>query len=160
MPTRYGLTANARLELLSEWTTAPPVQKQTFVWEPAHDGQFALTDERISLGAMEFLTGRGFSVGDGAEDNGVPIAKSFEQIDQRTFLIEKIPWKNIEAEFQKLPPPHAGIGTEKRKGELAAMGAAGFGPGRAQAVPVISPATAEGRRDARATLRREFRRGR
>src|SRR5881628_2956071 len=44
-PTQYGLTANAHLELLTEWNTFPAVQKETFVWEPAHDGQGALTDE-------------------------------------------------------------------------------------------------------------------
>jgi hypothetical protein len=53
-PLGYGLSENAHLEVLTEWTAAPPITKETRLIEPVHDGQRALTDERISLGAMQF----------------------------------------------------------------------------------------------------------
>jgi len=104
-PAKYGMTPNAFLEIYTEWTTAPPVEKQTLVVEPAHDGQLALTDERISLGIMKFVPGKAFTLGQ--EQNSVPISSSWEQIENRTFLIEKVPWRKIADEMQKLPPSQA-----------------------------------------------------
>jgi hypothetical protein len=65
-PTQYGLSERANLEVLTEWITAPTPQKAVRVWEPAQDGQRALTDESLSFGSMEFATGQALSVGEPA----------------------------------------------------------------------------------------------
>ena len=52
---------------------------------------------------MEFVTGRAFSIGD--EGNSTPVSKSWERFEgQRSFLVEKIPWKSIAPELANLPP--------------------------------------------------------
>src|SRR5207248_5819156 len=79
-----------------------------------------LTDDRIDLGSMEFVTGKAFGLGDEAAEDAIPTLKSWEQIDGRTFLIEKLPWQQIQAEFQKLPPHQASMTPQKREGVLTA----------------------------------------
>jgi hypothetical protein len=112
-PLEYGLSENAHLEVLTEWIAAPPITKETRIIEPAQDGQRALTDERIILGTMQFLGGRAFSVGDAETAREIPTWKSWEEIpDQgtnRTFLIEKIPWRQVQPELQNLPAPQARV---------------------------------------------------
>ena len=99
-PVAYGLSENAVLTLLTEFTSFPQIAKYSRVWQEAQGGRIAITDERIILGSMEFLKGKAFSV---AGEKSFPVAKSFEQIDQRWFLLEKIPWQEIRSELEKLP---------------------------------------------------------
>src|SRR5688572_4461251 len=92
------------VELMTEWTQAPVPQKEVRVLEPAANGQRALTHERIRIGSAEFLGGRAFGI---AGDYSLPIASSWETIENRVFLLEKIPWRKLAPELQKLPPPQA-----------------------------------------------------
>ena len=108
-PREYGMSDEAVLELLTEWTTLPETRRDAREWLPATVVQRALVDERISLGAMEFVTGKAFAVGTSPE-NGVPVAKTLERFaDNRVCLVEKVPVKWIASEMQKLPKPQAGV---------------------------------------------------
>jgi hypothetical protein len=105
------------VELLTEWTTLPSVQKETQVLEGAAKGQNALTHERIRIaGSMEFLRGQAFTLGEGAP---VDVASSLETIENRTFLLEKIPWKALAPQLKKLPAIDARVGTARANGGLA-----------------------------------------
>lgn len=122
-PTRYGLTENAHLEVLTEWIAAPAPQREMRVVEAAHDGQRALTDEELGFGVMQFGSGRAFAVGDeGTGEAGIAVSKGWEQMrdavgNVRTFLVEKVPWRNVAPEMQKLPPPQAKAGKAEPPGQ-------------------------------------------
>jgi len=109
-PVEWGLTEDAVLEVLTEFTAFPDVYK-----EPS-EAFAGLNNERISFASMEFLTGRAFSLGD--EAHSVLVAKSWDLFEgQRSFLVEKIPWKSIAPELANLPP----VAKEWRKKENAVM---------------------------------------
>jgi hypothetical protein len=96
-PGEWDLTENAVLEILSEFKEFPELRKEA---RPPMDG---VATEHLSFGAMEFVTGRAFALGH--EDNPVAVAKTWEVFEgQRTFLVEKIPWRSIAAELAQLPP--------------------------------------------------------
>ena len=110
-PHEVGLTEAAHVELMTEWVNFPPVQKEQRILEAAKDGQRALTDERIDFGAMRFTAGKAFTIGEEAQTS-TRMAKSWEEVTdetghRRTFLLEKIPWRKMEPEMQKLPPLQA-----------------------------------------------------
>jgi hypothetical protein len=96
-PATWGLTENAVLEVLSEWTAFPELRKEPR--DPISD----VSNEHISFASMEFVTGKAFSLGE--EANSVLVAKTWELFEgNRSFLCEKIPWKSIAPELAKLPP--------------------------------------------------------
>ena len=103
-PSIFGLNEDAHVEVMTEWTDLPPVAKESRTLEPAAGGQRALTHERINLGAMEFIGGHAFDVEGTAS---VPVASSLESIENRNFLLEKIPWRKLSPENDKLPAPQA-----------------------------------------------------
>ncbi|HMJ65692.1 MAG TPA: fibronectin type III domain-containing protein, partial [Candidatus Binatia bacterium] len=116
-PRDYGMTDAAVLELLTEWTTLPAVRRRAREWTPATAVQSALIDERIAVGAMEFVTGKAFSIG--SPDNGVAVAKTLETFEgNRVCLVEKVPVKLIRPELQKLPKPQAAV-RQNRGGQMA-----------------------------------------
>jgi hypothetical protein len=96
-PSQWGLTENAVLEVLTEFTTFPDLRKEPR--EPLN----GVEGEHLSFASMEFVTGRAFSIGD--EANSVLVHKKMELFEgQRWFLIEKMPWKAVAPELAKLPP--------------------------------------------------------
>ena len=105
-PSDWNLTENAVLEVLSEFTTFPELRKEARL--PIN----GVATEHLSFGAMEFVTGRAFaSLGRDAlpvwKDPlaSVPMAKTWEVFaGQRSFLVEKIPWRAIAADLAQLPP--------------------------------------------------------
>lgn len=116
-PEEYGFTDAAVLEVLTEWTTLPETRRTAREWARGNGQHAALVDERISLGAMEFVTGKAFAVG--AENGGgVPVAKTLERFaGNRWCLVEKVPFKWIEPELQKLARPQAA--NERRRNQVA-----------------------------------------
>jgi hypothetical protein len=105
-PSAFGLNEDAHVELMTEWIEVPVVSKVPRTLEPAARGQRALTHERVSFASMEFVGGHAFSV---AGEPTISVASSLESIDNRTFLLEKIPWRKFAAENQKLPERQAAI---------------------------------------------------
>jgi hypothetical protein len=143
-PLEWGLTEDAVLEILTEFTTYPEVHKQpseaigdvpneqiSFASAPAEAGgptQGASPEGPLPLGegqgegdfsvqpgappegvSLEFITGRAFSLDDDAESHSILVAKTWDKFEaDRTFLCEKIPWKQLAPELAKLPPVAAG----------------------------------------------------
>jgi hypothetical protein len=96
-PSEWGLTENAVLEVLTEFTEFPALRKE------ANEPVNGLAGERLSFASMDFLSGRAFSIG--AEESGVIVQKRMEQFEgQRWFLVEKVPFKAIAPELAGLPP--------------------------------------------------------
>ena len=88
---------------------------------------------------MQFLTGHAFDLDAGGGQNSVPISKSWEQIDGRTFIIEKIPWPQIAPAFQKLPPPQAGLKKRDDKSILLAQKGRPIPPRKTSPARTIKP---------------------
>ena len=87
-PSEWGLTEDAVLEVLTEFTTVPAVRVEN---REAVDGVSA---QHVSFESMEFVSGRAFSIGN--EANATAVSKSWEIFEgQRAFVVEKIPWKFI-----------------------------------------------------------------
>jgi RHS repeat-associated protein len=96
-PSEWGLTEEAVLEVLTEFTTVPAVRVEN---REAVDG---ISSQHVSFESMEFVSGRAFSIGN--EANATAVSKSWEIFEgQRSFVVEKIPWKAIASELAKLPP--------------------------------------------------------
>ena len=107
-PLEWGLTEDAVLEVLTEFTEYPEIYQRR--------AENSARVETLSFASMEFLTGRAFSLGD--EAHSVLVAKSWDLFEgQRSFLCEKIPWKSIAPELAKLPP----VAKDWRKKENAVM---------------------------------------
>ncbi len=66
---------------------------------------------------MQFTTGKAFNLGDELQ-TGILIAKSWEEISGRRFIVEKVPWTKITPEFQKLPPHHINANYRARSPRL------------------------------------------
>jgi hypothetical protein len=116
-PAEYGFTDAAVLEVLTEWTTLPEMRRTAREWAKGNARHAALVDERISVGAMEFVTGKAFAVGE-ENGNGVPVAKTLERFaGNRWCLVEKVPFKWVEPELRKLPRPQAANG--RRRNQVA-----------------------------------------
>src|SRR5258705_11966601 len=129
-PTEWGLSEDAILEVMSEFTFFPEVRKETR--EPIA----GMPNEHISFGSMDFVTGRAFSLGD--EQNSVVLAKTWETfVGPRTVLVEKIPWKWIAPELAKLPA----VAKDWRKKNDAVVVARNERrlPARRQGVAMIKP---------------------
>ncbi len=96
-PGEWGLTEDAVLEVLTEFTTVPAVRVEN---REAADG---VGGQHVSFESMEFTSGRAFSIGN--EATATAVSKSWEIFEgQRTFVVEKIPWRFIAPELAKLPP--------------------------------------------------------
>jgi hypothetical protein len=119
-PEEYGLSSNARLQLLTEFFDTPaPAQRPALASRV--DG---LRDSMLVFGCMRMVRGNAFVVGNGSGDgsgqdqpasnpNAMRIYKSWEQIQGRTFLIEELPYGRIRPQLDALPAP-AGISAATR----------------------------------------------
>lgn len=101
-PQAFGLSDNARLELLTEWFDTPdPVETPAAV-----DPQSGLQDTTLQWGSLVMGLGRAFVIGN-SETNPSPnltVFKSFTHLDgNRSFLIEEMPYANIQPQLQTLP---------------------------------------------------------
>ena len=104
MPESFGLNSkNTRLQLLTEFFNTPdPVQTPRPVIVPG-----GLSDNRLAFGQMKMLRGKAFMIGNAGTDaspfGGVPVYKSWQQLEGRTFLVEELPVPGIAAQLEQLP---------------------------------------------------------
>lgn len=133
-PAAYGFDPETtRLEVFTEFIEAPVPEKRSSVLVEESDPfrrqgmvEPDLTDEYLSFGIMAIGSGKGFPATSALnDDNSVPVGKAWTVINQRTFLIEKIDYRSVRAELQKLPPAAAlkrGNTGAKREVMLARLG--------------------------------------
>src|SRR5207249_4987122 len=119
LPKEYGLNGGStRLQLLTEFFNTPdPVQlpqnvtaiSQSLGFGAAMPGiaalpvtaqSFALPDVELQFGSMRMVEGGAFSVGESAT-NEVRVFKSWDRLEGRTFLIEEVPFPNIEPQLEE-----------------------------------------------------------
>ncbi len=106
VPEAYGLdSAKARLQMLTEFFDAPePVQTKM-----ATKRQNSMDDTTLAFGTMKMMRGKAFSIGGQAQTSarsgGIPVAKSWQHLSGRTFLVEELPVQTIESQLEQLPVP-------------------------------------------------------
>ncbi len=128
-PSEWGLTEDAVLEVLTEFTTMPAVRVEN---RDAVDGIGA---QHVTFESMEFVSGKAFSIGN--EANATTVSKTWELFEgQRSFLVEKVPWKAIAPELVKLPP--VAKDWKKKEGPLMARKQLRL-PRREQARAAVKP---------------------
>lgn len=106
MPEQYGLSsAVSRLQLVTEFIDVPEPDKTTGRTSKK-DG---LKDTVLRFGQVVMGQGKAFAVGNSEQDtNGIPAAKmpvykTWLHLENRTFLIEEVPYEQIGPKLQKLP---------------------------------------------------------
>ena len=68
--------------------------------------QRELIDELLDFGSMQMIVGKAFAIGPEGEGSQLPPAilfKSWEHFDNRTFLIESVPYLNLKPHLEQLP---------------------------------------------------------
>ena len=97
-PDKLGLRPETtRLQVLTEFVEAAQPSKL----QRAAGG---LTDESLSFGQMNIGLGKAFSVDEAGESSGPePVAKGWQQLEGRDFLIEEVWYDNVADQLQKLP---------------------------------------------------------
>ena len=135
-PEEFGLNAEtARLQLLTEFFETPePVQEAGAVSKTDR-----LSDTTLMFGGVEMGPGNAFAVeqtppGENTKPSeAVPVYKSWNHLEGRTFLVEEVLFKRIEAQLRKLPTlSDAGRRTSTKR--LASQGAL-----PARRVPAVRP---------------------
>ena len=100
-PDQFGLSQNARLQLLTEFFNPPePVQQPSAASKA--DG---LTDTTLQFGSSLMKQGKAFAIGTPAAGPRTPVYKSWLHLNGRTFLVEEVPYRRISAQLQALPMP-------------------------------------------------------
>jgi hypothetical protein len=105
-PESFGLnSAITRLELLTEFfSTTEPTQTAL----PANP-QDGLSDTTLAFGQMKMVRGKAFSFGDSApiypRTRKIPVYKSWQILEGRTFLVEEVPVQRIKTQLEQLPIP-------------------------------------------------------
>lgn len=95
-PEVFGLSSkHCRMELLTEFFDSPDPQQT-----PANSVA-DLADSTLQFGGMTMSRGKAFEIGN--PQTAVPVSKSWEWMDGRTFLIEAVPVPLISPELQALP---------------------------------------------------------
>jgi hypothetical protein len=99
-PETYGLNPQtARLQVLTEFlSTSEPVQAARMI-----DQQNGEQDTTLTFGQMKMTRGKAFSIGGSPQAKGVPVSKSWQHLEGRTFLVEEVPVQTIDAQLRQLP---------------------------------------------------------
>lgn len=107
-PAAYGLSVpSTRLQLLTEFFNPPAPAQVSSAVSPS-DG---LSDTTLRFGTLSMVRGKAFVVGDAAPTNQtdfqaeIPVYKSWQQLQGRTFLVEQLPYWRIATPLQSLPLP-------------------------------------------------------
>jgi hypothetical protein len=93
-----GLNPQAQLQLLTEFTGTPDPAQTNAV----RDAQDNLQDSTLIFGRMRMVQGRAFATG-GRHGQATPTYKSWMHLQNRTFLIETVPYRRIAPQLQQLP---------------------------------------------------------
>jgi hypothetical protein len=121
-----GFTAeHTRLEVWSEWLDSVPNRKEMVELnlrpEAAANHQAALTavDEQLRFGAARIGAGHAF----GLENEGdqTPVAKTFDRIEGRDWLIERVDYLAVQPRLDQLPQRQASLPSKQiqfDRGEL------------------------------------------
>ena len=102
-PESLGLSANARLQVLTEFFD-PPRPAVTTTKLPNQAG-IALINENLDFGVMKMVPGRAFLVGNNSSAGNVQVAKQWVQVANRQILVEEVPVSALAAELETLPLP-------------------------------------------------------
>ena len=112
-PAEWGLDpATTRLEAWTEFIEAPEPTVNSAVLKATADPLLRqamfepdLIDERLRFGSMSIASGRAFPLeqDDPFGDQSVPTGKSWESVEQRLFLIEKVDYQDVLAHLNTLP---------------------------------------------------------
>ena len=103
-PKTYRLNPQtARLQVLTEFFDTPgPIKTPTVA-----SRQNGLNDTALGFGTMKMMRGKAFSVSDQAQAHarakGIPVAKSWQHLSGRTFLVEELPVSKIKPQLDQLP---------------------------------------------------------
>jgi hypothetical protein len=111
-PALYGLDPNTTaLQVWTEFTEAPVPKILT------QTNHVPAWDQQISFGSMRLATGKALSLEPATnaapalnppspprKTPRIPVAKAWEQIGGRTFLLEQIPYNAVTPQVQTLPP--------------------------------------------------------
>lgn len=148
-PEEFNLNPKTtRLQVLTEFVETPVPTKRV-----AQAG--GLADETLGFGVMNIGAGKAFSVEADGESNGhVPVAKQWERIEGRDFLIEQVAHEKVVRQLEKLPPTSKlkSAALERRgQGETALAGLKRMMP-KPYAKVTPRPATSKPKRLAKAEL--------
>ncbi len=128
-PEELGLNAETtRLEVWTEWfgVVGPRQRLQTLRLRPADPAtgqpEVLATDTALDFHSMKIIAGKAFSLG-GENDAGghVPVAKSFQRIEGRDFLIETIDYLAVKAKLDALPRAAAQVPARNVHQQRAAL---------------------------------------
>ena len=98
-PDQFGLSQNARLQLLTEFFNPPEPIQQASAASKA-DG---LTDTTLQFGSTLMKQGRAFAIGTPGARPRMPVYKSWVHLNGRTFLVEEVLYRRISTQLQTLP---------------------------------------------------------
>src|SRR5262249_35212985 len=117
----FGLNPNTTMgEIWSEMLEVPQPDRQPRVVERMNGG-FG-SDEFLDFGSMTIGAGRAFTLTDNADPRarsttapgGALVGKSWVQLDGKTFLVEAVPFTEINVLAQMLPAREARKSTGRR----------------------------------------------
>jgi hypothetical protein len=102
--------ATTRLQVLTEFFSPPtPAIKSTV----EADGG---VDEYLNFGVMQIGKGRAFSVGGASEANTlIAVRKQWTVLDNRTFLVEEVPFEQVEQQIESLGTKGGGASLDKNR---------------------------------------------
>jgi hypothetical protein len=99
-PATLGLDPDtAKVQVLTEFLNSPTPRTTESVLNQ-NDG---LTDTTLTFGTMQMSRGKAFAIGETSRNDGVPVYKSWEQLQGRNFLVESVPVSNLATELEQLP---------------------------------------------------------
>jgi hypothetical protein len=111
-PETFGLKSETtRLEIWTEFLDAPVPDKRSVNFK-GEDGEDA-ADEILDFGRMRMGPGKAFSLGDDPGNptpeqvHAVDVRKAWDVIENRTFLIEAVPYMEARPRLLHLPKPQA-----------------------------------------------------
>jgi hypothetical protein len=101
-PAEWGLDAQTTvLQVLTEFFSPPQPHKTLQAIQSASGA--TLEDEDLDFGAMKFVQGKAFSVGEQGQGNDVPVARQWLKLDNRDVLVEQVPLPDLQSQLEALP---------------------------------------------------------
>ena len=141
-PETFGLnSATTRLEVWSEFLQTPVPKQDNWLLNPNEvaAGGPALVDSELNFGAMRMGPGRAFEARSESIDS-IPVAKTWNTVQGRSFLIEAVEVPAVQPDLQTLPQVPGG-GALRRK------------PAKREVVLQQLPVAPEGKNRERAEIR-------
>ena len=118
-PQQFGLSADALLQVITEFYDSPAPQKTALGAPPAAAPVAeALRDESLAFGTMKMGPGTGFLLGDErSHKNSLPVRKRWCILDSgRRILVEELPIKTVRTKLGGLKPPRSASSAPRKPG--------------------------------------------